>query len=84
MVLNRNSTPGEFVDIRKCSKVGIIKKKIERKRNHFLSDLFAAAVLLGSYDPLILGTLSNEDDDGSETSQKNDFGSILNRSIRQI
>ena len=29
-------------------------------------------------------TLSNEDDDSSETSQTNDFGSILNRSIRQI
>ena len=29
-------------------------------------------------------TLSKKDDDSSETSQKNDFGSILNRSIRQI
>ena len=46
IVLNRNSTPGEFVDIRKCSKVGIIAMKIERKQNHFLSDVFATSVVL--------------------------------------
>ena len=43
MVLNRNSAPGEYVDIRKCSKVGITAMKIERKRNHFLSEVFVTA-----------------------------------------
>ena len=40
MVLNRNSTPGEFVDIRKCSKVGIISDEDWKKAKSLLKRRF--------------------------------------------